>query len=337
MKDIRQNQTLLEVSDMTKSFVKPVGLAGHLANLFGAGLRRRELRALVGVSLELNKGDVLGIVGESGCGKSTLARILAGVSTQTSGTITYGGRDVETMTRAERRDFNRSVQMVFQDPFASLNPRLRVLDIVGEAPVVHGIVSRRAKRDYVAELLKKVGLPSDSMYRFPQQFSGGQRQRIGIARALALRPTIMICDESVAALDVSIQAQVLNLFLDLQQEQDLTYIFISHDLGVMEYISNRIVIMYLGRVVESGPTEAVFANPRHPYTRMLLDQRPSLNVERRLFKPVGGELPSPLNPPSGCPFHPRCPLAIERCSIELPKLRETAPARTAACHLDTAA
>ena len=330
-------ENLLEIRGLTKSFVKPVGVSGHIANLFGAGLKRREVRALAGVSLDVAKGDVLGIVGESGCGKSTLARILAGVSTQTAGSVAYRGRDVAAMGRTETLDVNRSIQMVFQDPFASLNPRLRVIDIIGEAPVVHGLVSRAGKRAYVAELLGKVGLAPDTMFRFPQQFSGGQRQRIGIARALALRPTVMICDESVAALDVSIQAQVLNLFLDLREEQDLTYIFISHDLGVMEYVSNKIVIMYLGRVVESGPTEDVYANPQHPYTRMLLEQRPTLSVQRRAFKPIGGELPSPLNPPSGCPFHPRCPQATDRCRTELPALRQVAPGQVSACHLNAVA
>jgi len=336
MTDKIQDEPLLDVRNLTKSFVKPIGFAGHIANLFGAGLRQSEVRALAGVSLSVTKGDVLGIVGESGCGKSTLARILAGVSTQTGGVIASQGRDLEAMTKAERLAFNRSTQMVFQDPFASLNPRRRVLDIIGEAPVVHGLVKRTEKRAYVADLLAKVGLAPDSMYRFPQQFSGGQRQRVGIARALALRPKMLICDESVAALDVSIQAQVLNLFLDLREEQDLTYIFISHDLSVMEYISNKIVIMYLGRVVESGPTESVYANPHHPYTRMLLEQRPTMTVQRRMFKPLGGELPSPLKPPSGCPFHTRCPIATARCHTELPVLREVASGQLSACHLDAA-
>jgi peptide/nickel transport system ATP-binding protein len=225
--------------------------------------------------------------------------------------------------------------MIFQDPMSSLNPRLRVSDIVGEAPVVHGLVSRGGVEAYVADILTKVGLDPEYKRRYPHQFSGGQRQRIGIARALAVKPEFLVCDESVAALDVSIQAQVLNLFMDLRSEFDLTYLFISHDLGVVEHLSDRVVIMYLGRVVEMAPTSELFRDrPNHPYATALLEEVPRIDSRRRAFRPIKGEIPSPLNPPPGCHFHPRCPHAMERCRVERPALREIAPGRVSACHLN---
>jgi peptide/nickel transport system ATP-binding protein len=224
--------------------------------------------------------------------------------------------------------------MIFQDPFASLNPRMRVIDIVGEAPRVHGLVDRGGAADYVADLLARVGLDPVMMRRYPHQFSGGQRARIGIARALAVKPEFLVCDEAVAALDVSIQAQVLNLFMDLRDEFGLTYLFISHDLGVVRHLSNRVVVMYLGRVVEIAATETLFAAPRHPYTRALLAEVPRIDRTRRTFVPIRGEIPSPLAPPAGCHFHPRCPDAMPRCASVAPALREVAPGRWSACHLD---
>jgi peptide/nickel transport system ATP-binding protein len=226
--------------------------------------------------------------------------------------------------------------MIFQDPMASLNPRMRVADIVGEAPFVHGIVTRGERSDYVGQLLARVGLDPHYAGRYPHQFSGGQRARIGIARALAVRPDFLVCDESVAALDVSIQAQILNLFMALRRDLKLTYLFISHDLGVVEHLSDRVVIMYLGRVVEIAPAEALFRAPNHPYTQALLANVPRLDATKHRFAPVKGEIPSPLDPPAGCHFHPRCPFAVPRCKAEAPALKEIAPGRRSACHLNEA-
>jgi peptide/nickel transport system ATP-binding protein len=227
--------------------------------------------------------------------------------------------------------------MIFQDPMASLNPRMRVADIVGEAPLVHGIVTRAERRDYVNALVARVGLDPRYATRYPHQFSGGQRARIGVARALAVKPDFLVCDESVAALDVSIQAQILNLFMELRRDLKLTYLFISHDLGVVEHLSDRVVIMYLGRVVEIAATEALFRAANHPYTRALLANVPRLEARKQRFAPVKGEIPSPLDPPSGCHFHPRCPFAMARCKAEAPALAEIAPGHRSACHLNAAA
>lgn len=328
---------ILAFHGLTKTFTTPVGLIGHIVNLFGAGVRKIEIKAVAGVDLQVRKGEVVGIVGESGCGKSTVARMLAGITSKTSGEVVYRGVPTQRMTRQQRKDFELSVQMIFQDPFASLNPRMRVVDIIGEAAVVHGIVKQSDMRSYVIGLMEKVGLSGAYADRYPHQFSGGQRQRIGIARALAVRPSLIICDEAVAALDVSIQAQVLNLFMDLREELDLTYLFISHNLGVVEHISDRVVIMYLGQVVEIAPTEALFSDPNHPYTRLLLEQLPVLEASERDYQPIVGELPSQLDPPTGCPFHPRCPHAMDLCRTELPRLRDIAPGRMSACHLNEAA
>jgi peptide/nickel transport system ATP-binding protein len=232
------------------------------------------------------------------------------------------------------RDAKLRTQMIFQDPYASLNPRMRVADIVGEAPLVHGIVLAGDFDRYVDEQFRRAGLDPSLKRRYPHQFSGGQRQRIGIARALAVQPDFLVCDEAVAALDVSIQAQILNLFLELRRDLDLTYLFISHDLGVVEHLSDRVVIMYLGRVVEEADTETVFRRPNHPYTRSLLDSVPRIDARKRAFHPVKGEIPSPLNPPPGCHFHPRCPQATERCRVERPLLRDVAPGHRSACHLN---
>jgi peptide/nickel transport system ATP-binding protein len=226
--------------------------------------------------------------------------------------------------------------MIFQDPYASLNPRTRVSRIIGEAPVVHGLTTARAADDYVAQTLELVGLDPSVMHRYPHQFSGGQRSRIGIARALAVKPAFLVCDEAIAALDVSIQAQVINLFMELREKLDLTYLFISHDLGVVQHISDRVVIMYLGRIVETARTEDLFAGPKHPYAQALLAEVPRLTTGRRTFHPVKGEIPSPLSPPPGCHFHPRCPHAMPKCAQDAPPLVETAPGRTSACWLNAA-
>jgi peptide/nickel transport system ATP-binding protein len=241
---------------------------------------------------------------------------------------------VAKLSGADRRDADLSIQMVFQDPMASLNPRRRVVEIIGEAPVVHGIVKPAAMDAYVAEMMTRVGLDPATRRHYPHQFSGGQRARIGIARALAVKPKVLVCDESTAALDVSIQAQVLNLFMKLREEFGLTYLFVSHDLGVVEHISDRVAVMYLGRIVELAPTEEIFRAPNHPYTQALLDEVPRLEPRKKKFSALKGEIPSPLHPPPGCHFHPRCPFAFDRCKVDRPVLKEVAPGRFSACHLN---
>ncbi|WP_427184377.1 ABC transporter ATP-binding protein [Bordetella bronchialis] len=329
-----QTTPILALRGAEMRFVQPVDLAGRIANLFGAGLRKTVVHAVAGVDLDVMPGEVIGVVGESGCGKSTLGRMISGILPPTSGSIAYAGQPVADMDDRQRRAYELGVQMIFQDPYASLNPRMRVEEIIGEAPMVHGLVGRRERKEYVAGLMRQVGLDPAYAQRYPHQFSGGQRQRIGIARALALKPRVIVCDEAVAALDVSIQAQVLNLFGKLRRELDLTYLFISHNLGVVSHISDRVAIMYLGRIVELASTEQVFKHANHPYTQALLKELPTLNPERRNFRPIQGELPSPLAPPPGCTFHPRCPHAMDRCRQERPALREVAPGQLSACHLN---
>jgi peptide/nickel transport system ATP-binding protein len=325
---------LLELRGVAKRFVKPLDAAAKIGNLFGAGMRVEVVHAVDRVDLAIRPGEVVGLVGESGCGKSTLGRLAVGLLPLTEGERFWRGRSLAGLAPALARTQQLRMQMIFQDPYASLNPRLRVVDIVGEAPVAHGLVGRREQAEYVARQLDRVGLEPTLMRRFPHQFSGGQRARIGIARALAVKPEFLVCDESVAALDVSIQAQVLNLFMELRTALSLTYLFISHDLGVVEHISDRVVIMYLGRVVEVGATAELFAAPRHPYTRALLAEVGKVEPRKRTFVPIKGEIPSPLDPPSGCHFHPRCPHAMPRCREAAPALREAAPGRFSACFLD---
>jgi peptide/nickel transport system ATP-binding protein len=325
---------ILSLRGLTKRFVQRVDLAGRIANAFGAGVRETVVQAVSDVDLDIAEGEVVGLVGESGCGKSTLGRIVAGILPQTAGTMAWRGQEVGTMDGRERHAWQLAVQMIFQDPFASLNPRLRVSEIVGEAPRVHGIVPRGGQAKYVGEILDQVGLDGAYSTRYPHQFSGGQRQRIGIARALAVKPSFIVCDEAVAALDVSIQAQVLNLFMELRERLGLTYLFISHNLAVVEHLSDRVAIMYLGRLVEIAPADELFAHPNHPYTQALLAEVPKLEATRRTYRPIAGELPSPLAPPSGCAFHPRCPHAFARCKAERPALRAIAAGHVSACHLN---
>jgi peptide/nickel transport system ATP-binding protein len=325
---------LLELQGVSKRFVKPLDTVDKISNLLGARQREEVVHAVDDVSLAIQPGEVVGLVGESGCGKSTLGRMAVGLHSLSAGRRLWKGVDIAPgASQRTRRDL-LAIQMIFQDPYASINPRMRVRDIVGEAPVAHGLVPAREQDDYVEQLLRQVGLDASAMRRFPHQFSGGQRARIGIARALAVKPEFLVCDEAVAALDVSIQAQVLNLFIALRNQLNLTYLFISHDLGVVRHLSDRVVIMYLGRVVESAPADTIFAKPNHPYTQALLQSEPKLEVGKRVFIPVKGEIPSPLNPPAGCHFHPRCPKAMARCATERPLLRDVAPGHRSACHLN---
>ncbi len=325
---------LIELRGVSKRFVKSLDLAEKIARRLGAGIREEVVHAVAKIDLVVRHGEVVGLVGESGCGKSTLGRVVAGITEPTAGRILYRGRDRAALEPGERKRAQLAIQMIFQDPYSSLNPRMRVRDIVGEAPVVHGIVTRGALDAYVEDVLRRVGLDPSYVRRYPHQFSGGQRARIGIARALAVKPEFIVCDEAVAALDVSIQAQVLNLFVQLREEFGLTYLFISHDLGVVEHLSDRVAIMYLGRIVEEAATEELFAAPNHPYTQALLAEVPRLDERRKSFAALKGEIPSPLDPPPGCHFHPRCPHVMPRCRVEAPVLREVAPSHRSACHLN---
>ena len=316
----KSNGHLVEVRDLVKHF--PLEGSDDV------------VRAVDGVSFAIFRGETLGLVGESGCGKSTVGRCLLRLIEPTTGHLTFEGRDVLSLGKTELRELRREMQIVFQDPYASLNPRMRVGDIVGEPLVIHGIGTKMERRDRVAELLRRVGLDPAYSRRYPHEFSGGQRQRIGVARTLALNPKLIVADEPVSALDVSVQAQVVNLLQDLQSEFGLTYLFISHGLAVVEHISTRVAVMYLGRIVEQASTAAVFDHPLHPYTVALRASTPILDPRQarsRTRTPLVGTMPSPIQPPSGCHFHTRCPFARAICSTKRPELR-TIGDRRVACH-----
>jgi peptide/nickel transport system ATP-binding protein len=320
---------LVQATDLAKTF----DVSAPWLNRVLEGKPRQLLHAVDGVSFDIARGQTLALVGESGCGKSTVARVLVGLYQPTRGSFTFDGQDAHAAYRSrEGGKLRRRIQMIFQDPYASLNPRWRVEDIIAEPLLEHGLIPDAAqRRDRVVELLGSVGLGAQDLAKFPHQFSGGQRQRISIARAIATHPEFLVCDEPTSALDVSVQAQVLNIMKDLQRRQGLTYLFISHNLAVVRHVSDRVGVMYLGRIVELAGKHQLFGQPQHPYTRMLLDAIPKMHDTGRARTPVQGEVPNPLNPPGGCAFNPRCPHANERCRVERPALLELRGVRVA-CH-----
>ncbi|MGD9614898.1 MAG: ABC transporter ATP-binding protein [Alphaproteobacteria bacterium] len=316
---------VLEAIDLKKHFPVKKGI---LRKTVG------QVYAVDGVTFSIGEGETLGMVGESGCGKSTVARTVLRLVEPTSGSIRLDGHDVTRLGKSELRPYRRQMQMIFQDPFSSLNPRMSAGDIVGEPLLVHGLANGKEREQQVADIFDQVGLRRAQMKAFPHEFSGGQRQRISIARALALNPKLIVADEPVSALDVSIQAQVINLMMDLQSEKRLSYLFIAHDLAVVEHISHRIAVMYLGKIVEYADKRTLFTNPQHPYTEALLSAVPVPNPKlKRAKRLLQGDVPSPINPPPGCTFHTRCPYAEARCKVEVPKLTEISPGHGVSCHL----
>jgi len=314
---------LLEIRDLHKSF--------HIKSK--AGTKPATLKAVDGVNLQIFPGETLGLVGESGCGKSTIGKLTMGLLTPDQGQILYQGRNLAGLATSQMRPYRRQLQMIFQDPFSSLNPRMTIGETLAEPLCIHHLCARQERPTRIAELLSQVGLDANAAGRYPHEFSGGQRQRISIARALAVEPELIIADEPVSALDLSVQAQVLNLLRDIQQQHQLSFLFIAHDLAVVEHVSDRVAVMYLGRIVETASAEDIYRSPRHPYTEALLNAIPQPDPEQeKRPAPLKGELPSPLNPPSGCTFHPRCPYASEICHRQAPTLEIAGPDHKAACH-----
>jgi oligopeptide transport system ATP-binding protein len=319
-------EPLLKVKDLVKQFPIKGGLLGRVVD---------RVHAVDGVSFELQAGETLGVVGESGCGKSTTGRCILRLIEPTSGEVWFEGKNVTTASKDELRALARDMQIIFQDPYASLNPRMNVAAIIGEALTIHKLTKTAAEYDdRIVQLLETVGLNADHRRRFPHEFSGGQRQRIGIARALAVSPKMIVCDEAVSALDVSIQAQVINLLEDLREQFNLTYIFIAHDLSVVEHISHRVAVMYLGRIVEIASSRDLYTDPKHPYTEALLSAVPIPDPKiKRKHIALQGDVPSPIHPPSGCHFHTRCPIAQAQCKVDKPQLKQTSAGHWVACHL----
>jgi oligopeptide transport system ATP-binding protein len=320
--------SLLEVENLEVHFPVRQGLFSRV---------RQHVKAVDGVSLTVEAGETVGLVGESGCGKTTLGRAIIRLLEPTGGKVLFEGTDIATLSGSELRGRRREFQMIFQDPYGSLNPRMTVGQIVGEPLDIHGLAkTKEERRERIGQLLADVGLDPMHAQRYPHEFSGGQRQRIGIARALAVRPKLIVCDEPVSALDVSVQAQIINLLLDLQKEHGLAYLFIAHDLAVVEHISRRVVVMYLGRIVEEGESSVLVSAPKHPYTQALISAIPVVDPDSKRQRIVlPGDVPSPIDPPSGCPFHPRCPVAEDRCKTDVPALRDLADGHRVACHLVT--